>query len=91
VDFVRRLVRSGGEDLHLSRKEYDLMRLLATQVGRVLTHEYILRELWGPSHADDIHYLRVLVASLRQKLGDDPTRPRYIATEQGVGYRLMEP
>jgi two-component system KDP operon response regulator KdpE len=91
VDLIRRQVRSGGVDLHLSRKEYDLLRLLVTHVGRVLTHEHILREIWGAAHADAIHYLRVLVGSLRQKLGDDPTRPRYIATEQGVGYRLMEP
>jgi two-component system KDP operon response regulator KdpE len=91
VDLIRRQVRSGGVDLHLSRKEYDLLRLLVTHVGRVLTHEHILREIWGAAHADAIHYLRVLVGSLRQKLGDDPTRPRYIATEQGVGYRLMDP
>jgi two-component system KDP operon response regulator KdpE len=91
VDLVKRQVRRGSEELHLSRKEYDLLRLLATHVGQVLTHEQILREIWGPSHTDDIHYLRVLVGSLRQKLGDDPTKPRYISTEQGVGYRLMEP
>jgi two-component system KDP operon response regulator KdpE len=90
VDLVRRLVRRDGLELHLSRKEYDLLRLLVTHAGRVLTHQQILREIWGPAHADDVHYLRVLVGSLRQKLGDDPARPRYIATEQGVGYRLME-
>lgn len=90
VDLVRRLVRRDGGELHLSRKEYDLLRLLVSHVGRVLTHEQILREIWGPDHAEDIHYLRVLVGSLRQKLGDDPARPRYIATEQGVGYRLLE-
>lgn len=91
VDLVKRLVWREGVQLHLSRKEYDLLRLLVTHVGQVLTHEQILREIWGPAHTDDIHYLRVLVGSLRQKLGDDPTRPRYISTEQGVGYRLMEP
>jgi two-component system KDP operon response regulator KdpE len=90
VDLVRRLVRRDGAELHLSRKEYDLLRLLVAHAGRVLTHQQILREIWGPAHADDIHYLRVLVGSLRQKLGDDPARPRYIATEQGVGYRLLE-
>jgi two-component system KDP operon response regulator KdpE len=62
-----------------------------THVGQVLTHQQILREIWGPTHSEDVHYLRVLVGSLRQKLGDDPTRPRFIATEQGVGYRLLEP
>jgi len=90
VDLVRRQVRLGGIDVHLSRKEYDLLRLLVAHAGRVLTHEHILREIWGSSHTSDIHYLRVLVASLRQKLGDDPARPRYISTEQGVGYRLLE-
>jgi two-component system KDP operon response regulator KdpE len=91
VDLVKRQVRSGGVELHLSRKEYDLLRLLVTHVGQVLTHQQILREIWGPTHSEDVHYLRVLVGSLRQKLGDDPTRPRFIATEQGVGYRLLEP
>ena len=91
VDLVKRLVRCDGAELRLSRKEYDLLRLLVTHVGRVLTHQQILAEIWGPSHAEDIHYLRVLVGSLRQKLGDDPARPRYVATEQGVGYRLLEP
>jgi two-component system KDP operon response regulator KdpE len=90
VDLVKRLVRREGAELHLSRKEYDLLRLLVSHVGRVLTHDQILREIWGADHAEDIHYLRVLVGSLRQKLGDDPARPRYIATEQGVGYRLLE-
>jgi two-component system KDP operon response regulator KdpE len=91
VDLVRRQVQLGGIDVHLSRKEYELLRLLVIHVGRVLTHEHILREIWGSTHTNDIHYLRVLVASLRQKLGDDPAKPRYIATEQGVGYRLLEP
>jgi two-component system KDP operon response regulator KdpE len=91
VDLVKRLVRRDGAELRLSRKEYDLLRLLVTHVGRVLTHQQILREIWGPAHAEDIHYLRVLVGSLRQKLGDDPARPRFVATEQGVGYRLLEP
>lgn len=91
VDLVRRQVEIGGIDVHLSRKEYELLRLLVVHVGRVLTHEQILREIWGSAHSNDIHYLRVLVASLRQKLGDDPAKPRYISTEQGVGYRLVEP
>jgi two-component system KDP operon response regulator KdpE len=91
VDLVKRQVRRDGDEIHLSRKEYDLLRLLVTHVGQVLTHQQILREIWGPAHAEDVHYLRVLVGSLRQKLGDDPTRPRYVATEQGVGYRLLEP
>lgn len=91
VDLVRRRVWRKGSELHLSRKEYDLLRLLVMHVGQVLTHQQILREIWGPAHAEDVHYLRVLVGSLRQKLGDDPTRRRYISTGKGVGYRLMEP
>lgn len=91
IDLVKRRVWRDGVELHLSRKEYGLLRLLATHVGQVLTHQQILREIWGPTHTDDVHYLRVLVGSLRQKLGDDPTRPRYVSTEQGVGYRLIEP
>ena len=91
VDLARRRVYFGGGELHLSRKEYDLLRLLVTHVGKVLTHQQILREIWGQAHSEDIHYLRVLVGNLRQKLGDDPTRPRYIYTVQGVGYRLIEP
>jgi two-component system KDP operon response regulator KdpE len=91
VDLAKRQVWQNGVELHLSRKEYDLLRFLVTHVGQVLTHQQILREIWGPAHAEDIHYLRVLVGSLRQKLGDDPTRPRYISTAQGIGYRLMEP
>jgi two-component system KDP operon response regulator KdpE len=91
VDLVRRQVFRDGQEQHLSRKEYDLLRLLVTNAGQVLTHEQILRAVWGPSHSEDVHYLRVLVGNLRQKLGDDPTRPRYIHTVQGVGYRLIEP
>jgi len=91
VDLAKRQVTCDGAELHLSRKEYDLLRFLVTHVGQVLTHQQILREIWGPTHAEDVHYLRVLVGNLRQKLGDDPTKPHYISTEQGVGYRLMEP
>jgi two-component system KDP operon response regulator KdpE len=91
VDLVKRRVTRDGEEQRLSRKEYALLRLLAAHTGRVLTHQQILREIWGPTHSSDVHYLRVLVGNLRQKLGDDPTRPRYIETVQGVGYRLNEP
>lgn len=91
VDLVRRRVFRDGEEQHLSRKEYNLLRLLVTNSGQVLTHEQILREIWGESHTEDVHYLRVLVGNLRQKLGDDPTKPRFIHTVQGVGYRLIDP
>jgi two-component system KDP operon response regulator KdpE len=90
VDLARRRVLRAGEEQHLSRKEYDLLRLLVTNAGQVLTHQQILREIWGPTHSSDVHYLRVLVGNLRQKLGDDPTKPRLIHTVQGVGYRLIE-
>jgi two-component system KDP operon response regulator KdpE len=91
VDLVKRRVARDGKELHLSRKEYDLLRLLVSQAGRVLTHQQILREIWGPAHGEDTHYLRVLIGNLRQKLGDEPSKPTYIHTVQGVGYRLSEP
>ncbi|HSG63915.1 MAG TPA: response regulator transcription factor [Gammaproteobacteria bacterium] len=90
VDLSKRRVLRDGDEQYLSRKEYDLLRLLVMNAGRVLTHQQILREIWGPTHSSDVHYLRVLVGNLRQKLGDDPTRPRFIQTVQGVGYRLTE-
>lgn len=88
VDLARRQVTCRGVEQHLSRKEYDLLRLLVASAGRVLTHQQILEDIWGPRHREDTHYLRVLVRNLRQKLGDDPARPRYIHTVQGVGYRF---
>ncbi len=90
VDPARREVTMNGEPIHLSRKEYDLLLLLIANPGKVLTHRHILREIWGPEHTEDTHYLRVLVGHLRQKLGEDSSRPRYILTEQGVGYRFAD-
>lgn len=90
ADFAKRRVTLRGEAVHLSPKEYALLRLLATHPGQVLTHQQILGEIWGASHDRDTHYLRVLVGNLRQKLGDEPTRPRFILTEQGVGYRFVD-
>ncbi|HUI16650.1 MAG TPA: response regulator transcription factor [Alphaproteobacteria bacterium] len=91
VDLVRRHVTLGGRDVKLSAKEFDLLRLLVSQAGRVLTHEFILREVWGPANAENVQYLRVYVRSLRQKLEADPTQPHYLLTETGVGYRLKAP
>lgn len=88
VDLPKRSVTLSGHPLHLSKKEYDLLRLFVTHAGRVLTHQQILRQIWGPPYERETHYLRVLVGHLRQKLGDDPARPRFIVTEQGVGYRF---
>lgn len=90
IDLSRREIFLGGELIHVTPKEYELLRLLVRNAGRVLTHQHLLRELWGPSHTDQTHYLRVLVSGLRQKLGDEPTNPQYIVTEQGVGYRLPD-
>lgn len=89
VDMARREVRLGGELVALSRKEYLLLALLVRHAGRVVTQPQILREVWGPTHQQDTHYLRILVAKLRQKLGDTPTAPRWIATEPGVGLRFL--
>lgn len=81
-------VQVDGEEIHLTKKEYDLLKLIAVNRGQVLTHQHILREVWGPAQQDETHYLRVLVGQLRQKLGDDPAEPRFIETLQGVGYRF---
>ena len=91
VDLVRRHVTVDGGEIKLSAKEFDLLRLLVLQAGRVLTHDFILREIWGPANTEDVQYLRVYVRSLRQKLEKDPTQPQYLLTETGVGYRLKAP
>lgn len=89
VDLARREVRLAGESLTLSRKEYALLGFLVRHAGRVVTQPQLLRELWGPTHQEDTHYLRILVGKLRQKLGDDAAAPRWIATEPGVGLRFL--
>jgi len=89
VDLARRQVSRGGAEVHLTPIEYRLLALLIANAGRVLTHRQLLREVWGPSHAEDTHYLRVYMTGLRRKLEANPTQPRHIRTESGVGYRLM--
>ena len=89
VDLARREVRLDGEPVALGRKEYALLALLVRHAGRVVTQPHLLREVWGPTHQHDTHYLRILVGKLRHKLGDDATAPRYIATEPGVGLRFI--
>ncbi len=89
VDFVRREVCMAGEAVTLTRKEYALLALLIQHVGRVVTQPQLLRAIWGPTHQDDTHYLRILVAKLRHKLGDDASAPTWIATEPGVGLRFI--
>jgi two-component system KDP operon response regulator KdpE len=90
VDLVRRHVRVNGSEIRLSPKEFDLLAYLVRYPGRVITHGQILREVWGPAHVEDVEYLRVYVRQLRLKLEPDPTQPRHILTEPGVGYRLAE-
>jgi two-component system KDP operon response regulator KdpE len=90
VDLARREVQADGRDVALTRKEFALLALLARNAGRVVTQPQLLREVWGPTHEEDTHYLRILVAKLRQKLGDDAAAPRWIVTEPGVGLRLRD-
>lgn len=88
VDFAARSVRIRGEHIHLTPIEYKLLTTMVKHSGKVLTHRFLLREVWGPQDSQENHYLRVFVAGLRRKIEDDSTRPRYILTEQGVGYRF---
>jgi len=89
IDLPTRSVMLEGQPVKLSKKEFEILRLLAVNAGRVLTHQYLLREVWGPAQAEENHYLRVYVGHLRQKLGDSPDNPLYIVTEPGVGYRFV--
>ena len=89
VDLVRRVVKVGNRDIKLSAKEYDLLRVLVQHAGKVLTHKFLLGELWD--ELTDAQYLRVYVRQLRQKIETDPERPQYILTETGIGYRLRAP
>jgi two-component system KDP operon response regulator KdpE len=88
VNFEKRRVELNGEDIHLTPTEYSLLTLLAKHQGKVLTHRFIMNKIWGPS--DDTQSLRVCMANLRRKIEKDPAQPRYITTEVGVGYRMME-
>ncbi len=90
IDFAFRRVSLGGQEISLTRKEYAVLAELARHLGRVVTQQHLLKDIWGPSHCGDTHYLRVVVGHLRRKLGDDPAAPRFIVTEAGVGYRLVE-
>lgn len=90
VDLSSRRVTVRGEVVHLTPIEYRLLVALVKNAGKVLTHQYLLREVWGPGCERQTHYPRMYVASLRRKLEDDPADPRYLLTEQGVGYRLVE-
>jgi two-component system KDP operon response regulator KdpE len=90
---IRALLRQApvgeAQQAALTRKEYAVLAQLARHPGRVITQQQLLKDIWGPTHTEDSHYLRIVVGHLRQKLADDPTRPRFIVTEAGVGYRLL--
>ena len=88
IDLARRQITRNNEAVALTRKEWSLLNLLIRHTGRVVTQPQLLRELWGPTHEEDTHYLRILVAKLRIKLGDDAAAPKYIHTEAGVGLRF---
>jgi two-component system KDP operon response regulator KdpE len=89
VDPVARQVRRRGETVHLTPVEYRVLTLLLAHAGKVLTQRHILREVWGPNHVEDSHYVRVQMQHLRRKLEDDPAQPRHLLTETAVGYRLV--
>ncbi|MFL6718465.1 MAG: two-component system response regulator KdpE [Burkholderiaceae bacterium] len=91
VDLQARLVIKGQETVHLTPTEYRLLAVMINHAGRVVTNAQLLREVWGPAHAEDGHYVRIYMGHLRQKLENDPTRPRHIVTEPAVGYRLLLP
>ncbi|CAN7293553.1 response regulator transcription factor [Pararhizobium sp. LjRoot255] len=88
VDLVKRIVKVDGREVKLSPKEYDILRILVQHAGKVLTHQFLLKQVWG--NAADVQYLRVYVRQLRQKIEVSPDQPQYITTETGVGYRLRE-
>ena len=89
VDLARRVVTRGGEPVHLTPIEYRLLCTLLANTGKVMTQRHLLREVWGAASVESNHYLRVYVGHLRQKLEDDPTQPKYLLTETGVGYRFQ--
>lgn len=89
IDTASHLVKRTGESVHLTPKEFDLLVLLARHAGRVLTHRHILTDVWGPAHGADTQYLRVFIGQLRQKLEADPSEPKLIITEPGIGYRAV--
>ncbi len=88
IDILAHSAKLAGKPVKLTRKEFDLLEMLVRNVGRVVTHRQLLTAVWGPSHVDDLQYLRVFVGQLRQKLEPEPDHPRWLLTEPGVGYRL---
>jgi two-component system KDP operon response regulator KdpE len=90
VDLALRRVFVGDNEIHLTPHEYRLLAILTQHAGKVLTHQFLLKEIWGPSEVDQTHYLRIFMANLRRKIERDSAQPRYLLTEQGVGYRLTD-
>jgi len=88
IDLGRRLVMANGQVVQLTPTEYDLLRVLVTHAGKVLTHHHLMRQVWGVGYDEEVHILRVNISNLRRKIEPDPSRPTYIVTEPGVGYRL---
>jgi two-component system, OmpR family, KDP operon response regulator KdpE len=91
IDLARRLVRLDGQPVHLTRTEWALLEAFVTNPGKLLTHQWLLRTVWGQGYGEESHYLRVYVRALRKKLGDEAASPRLILTEPGVGYRWVAP
>lgn len=90
IDLARHEVTLADEPVRLTRKEFDLLALLARNAGRIVTHRQLLADVWGPAHEHDLQYLRVFIGRLRAKLADDPAAPRFILNEPGVGYRFLD-
>ena len=89
VDLSQRRVTIDNQEIKLTPTEYDIIKVLAQNAGKVLTHRQLLKAVWGDTYADDTHYVRVYIGQLRRKIEPNPTQPRYIITESGIGYRLM--
>lgn len=88
IELDRRRVSVSGQEVHLTPTEYEVLKYLASHIDRAITHQTLLRAVWGPQYADEVHYLRVCIGQLRRKLEADPARPRFIITEPGIGYRF---
>ncbi len=91
VDLNKRVVRVADNEIHLTPIQYRLLTVLVKNSDKVLTQRFLLKEVWGPSYSDNAHYLRIYISQLRQKIEQDPTRPQYLLTESGIGYRLKRP
>jgi two-component system, OmpR family, KDP operon response regulator KdpE len=90
IDFTKRIVYKGNKELKLTNTEYLLLNLFFKNIDKVLTHNFILKEIWGPTHTEDSQYLRVFIGQIRKKIEDDAGSPKYIKTESGVGYRMKQ-